>query len=123
MGAIASRRARARPGDRARPSVRGRRHPPRAHDALASLMDWHEAIGDVRSLGLLVGVELVAEGERREPALAVADRVLNGMREKRVLIGTTGRDGNVLKIRPPLVITANGVDLLVGRLDEVLRAR
>jgi 4-aminobutyrate aminotransferase-like enzyme len=53
----------------------------------------------------------------------VADRVLNGMREKRVLIGTTGRDGNVLKIRPPLVITANGIDLLVGRLDEVLRAR
>jgi 4-aminobutyrate aminotransferase-like enzyme len=58
----------------------------------------------------LVGVELVADRERPEPAPAVADRVLIGMREKRVLIGMTGRDGNVLKIRPPLVITANGVD-------------
>jgi 4-aminobutyrate aminotransferase-like enzyme len=65
----------------------------------------------------------VADRERREPAPAVADRVLNGMPEKRVLIGPTGRDGNVLKIRPPLVITANGVDPLVGRLEEVLRAR
>jgi 4-aminobutyrate aminotransferase-like enzyme len=65
----------------------------------------------------------VADRERREPAPAVADRVLNGMPEKRVLIDPTGRDGNVLKIRPPLVITANGVDLLVGRLDDVLRAR
>jgi 4-aminobutyrate aminotransferase len=54
----------------------------RAHDALASLMDRNEAIGDLRSLGLLVGVELVADRERREPAPAVADRVLNGMREK-----------------------------------------
>jgi 4-aminobutyrate aminotransferase-like enzyme len=95
----------------------------RAHEALTSLMDRHDVIGDVRSLGLLVGVELVTDRERREPAPALAGRVLNGMREAGVLIGTTGRDGNVLKVRPPLVVTTDEVDLLVDRLDDVLRVR
>jgi 4-aminobutyrate aminotransferase-like enzyme/Ser/Thr protein kinase RdoA (MazF antagonist) len=95
----------------------------RAHVALTSLMDGHEAIGDVRSLGLLIGVELVTDRERRGPASDAAGRVLNGMREAGILIGTTGREGNVLKIRPPLVITAEEVDLLVDRLDGVLGAR
>jgi 4-aminobutyrate aminotransferase-like enzyme/Ser/Thr protein kinase RdoA (MazF antagonist) len=93
----------------------------RLHDGLTSLMDRHEAIGDVRSLGLLAAVELVADRDRREPMADAADRVLNGMREAGVLIGTTGRDGNVLKIRPPLVIAADEVSLLVERLDAVLQ--
>jgi 4-aminobutyrate aminotransferase-like enzyme len=95
----------------------------RLRDGLASLMDRHEGIGDVRSLGLLAGVELVADRDRREPAADAAERVLNLMREAGVLIGTTGRDGNVLKIRPPLVIAADEVDLLIEQLDAVLQRR
>jgi 4-aminobutyrate aminotransferase-like enzyme len=95
----------------------------RLRDGLASLMDRHEGIGDVRSLGLLAGVELVTDRDRREPAADAAERVLNLMREAGVLIGTTGRDGNVLKIRPPLVIAADEVDLLIEQLDAVLQRR
>ncbi|MFN8233200.1 MAG: aspartate aminotransferase family protein, partial [Actinomycetota bacterium] len=43
----------------------------------------------------------------------------NGMRERGVLIGTTGPDGNVLKIRPPLVLAPQEADLIVETLDAV----
>ena len=46
--------------------------------------------------------------------------VLNAMREHGVLVGTTGRLGNVLKIRPPLVITREEAEVLVDTLDRVL---
>jgi 4-aminobutyrate aminotransferase-like enzyme len=91
-------------------------------ERLDALMERHEAIGDVRSVGLLAGAELVADRKGREPVADVADNVLDRMRERGVLIGSTGRDGNVLKIRPPLVITGDEVELLVDRLDEVLRS-
>ena len=87
---------------------------------LDALMDRHVWIGDVRSLGLLIGVELVRDRETREPAIAEASVVLNAMRERGVLVGTTGRDGNVLKVRPPLVISRNEAEVLVGTLDGVL---
>ncbi len=58
--------------------------------------------------------------DTREPAPDVADAILNGMRERGVLIGTTGPDGNVLKIRPPLVLAAQEAALLLETLDAVL---
>ena len=42
------------------------------------------------------------------------------MREHGVLVGTTGRQSNVLKIRPPLVITREEAEVLVDTLDRVL---
>jgi 4-aminobutyrate aminotransferase-like enzyme/Ser/Thr protein kinase RdoA (MazF antagonist) len=92
----------------------------RIHRALQELMSRHELIGEIRSLGLLVGVELVHDRDTREPAIAEARAVLNAMREHGVLIGTTGPRGNVLKIRPPLVITGEETDVLVSTLDRVL---
>ncbi len=89
-------------------------------DALETLMTRHELIGDVRSLGLLIGVELVRDRDARNPATAEAGVVLNAMREHGVLVGTTGRQGNVLKIRPPLVITREEAEVLVSTLDRVL---
>jgi 4-aminobutyrate aminotransferase-like enzyme/Ser/Thr protein kinase RdoA (MazF antagonist) len=75
-----------------------------------------ESLGavEVRGAGLLVGVEL--ESATR------AEAAVNGMRERGVLIGRTGRDGNVLKIRPPLVFGDEHSELLVGALSEVLGA-
>jgi 4-aminobutyrate aminotransferase-like enzyme len=91
--------------------------------ALDELMARHELIGDVRSLGLLIGVELVRDRDARAPATAEAGVVLNAMRENGVLVGTTGRHGNVLKIRPPLVITREEAEVLVGTLDRVFEER
>ena len=88
--------------------------------ALDELMARHSLIGDVRSLGLLIGVELVRDRVMRDPATAEAGVVLNAMREHGVLVGTTGRQSNVLKVRPPLVISREEAEVLVGTLDRVL---
>jgi 4-aminobutyrate aminotransferase-like enzyme/Ser/Thr protein kinase RdoA (MazF antagonist) len=85
---------------------------------LAELAARHPAIGDVRGRGLMTGVELVGPGG--EPATELASRVKNGMAERGVLIGTSAREGNVLKIRPPLCITRDEARLIVDALDEAL---
>lgn len=72
----------------------------------------HDGVVEVRGVGLYVAVEL-ASGE-------AASAVVDGMRERGVLIAATGPGGRVLKIRPPLVIDDSGVDLLVGALAESL---
>jgi 4-aminobutyrate aminotransferase-like enzyme len=71
-------------------------------------------IGEVRGRGLLVGVEL------ESPELA--EKVVNRVRAAGVLINRTGPRGDVLKIRPPLVLGAEHVGLLVGALGGALEA-
>ena len=66
----------------------------------------------VRGAGLLIGVEL--------PDAVAAERVVNALRDDGILIGRTGRDGNVLKIRPPLVFRDEHSDMLVGALERAL---
>ncbi|MPZ68573.1 MAG: aminotransferase class III-fold pyridoxal phosphate-dependent enzyme [Actinobacteria bacterium] len=90
-------------------------------DGLRVLAERHSSIGEVRGLGLLIGVAFTSDDTGRPSDAALAGRVMNGMRERGILIGTTGPDDNVLKIRPPLVITEEHVDLLLTTLDEVLR--
>ena len=63
---------------------------------------------EVRGRGLLAGVELASSEQ--------AERVVNELREKGILIGRTGRDDNVLKIRPPLVFADEHADALVTAL-------
>ncbi len=79
-------------------------------------------IGDVRGRGLMIGVELVTDDPRREPSPDRAASVREAMAEAGVLIGTSGRDGNTLKIRPPLSIRHDEAELIVSALDEVLGA-
>jgi 4-aminobutyrate aminotransferase-like enzyme/Ser/Thr protein kinase RdoA (MazF antagonist) len=88
--------------------------------SISKLGTRHEAIGDVRGRGLMTGVELVRDRGSREPDGALAARVKDDMAEGGVLIGTTGRHGNVLKIRPPLCITTDEARLIVAALDEAL---
>jgi 4-aminobutyrate aminotransferase-like enzyme/Ser/Thr protein kinase RdoA (MazF antagonist) len=94
----------------------------RLRAAIGALADAHSAIGDVRGRGLMIGVDLVVDRVSRTPDRELARRVMNGMRDRGVLISTTGRDGNVLKIRPPLVITDEQATLIVTTLDEALTA-
>jgi 4-aminobutyrate aminotransferase-like enzyme/Ser/Thr protein kinase RdoA (MazF antagonist) len=90
--------------------------------AIAALATRHPAIGDVRGRGLMIGVELVADRASREPAPNLAANVKERMRERGVLVGTTGRLGTTLKIRPPLSITAAEAALIVEALDDSLGA-
>jgi 4-aminobutyrate aminotransferase-like enzyme len=87
---------------------------------LRELAERHPVIGEVRGRGLMVGVELVADRISRDPAPATAREVVDALRDRGVLIGVTGPQENVLKLRPPLVFCREHVDLLVGALDESL---
>lgn len=75
-------------------------------------------IGAVRGAGLYLGVEVLDAAGR--PDRAGARWIVNAMRERRVLISVCGGDGNVLKIRPPLVFSRSDVDRFVAELGEVL---
>jgi 4-aminobutyrate aminotransferase-like enzyme len=89
-------------------------------DGLRHLSGRHEAIGDVRGTGLFIGVDLVTDRESRTPATALAANVINGLRERGVLTGTIGPQANVLKLRSPLVLSEDHVDLLLNALDTTL---
>jgi 4-aminobutyrate aminotransferase-like enzyme len=78
------------------------------------------ALGDVRCWGLMAGVDVLDDGGRPDPARA--RRIVNALRRRGVLIGQTGPLGDILKIRPPLVVTTDQLDLLVTELGAVLPA-
>jgi 4-aminobutyrate aminotransferase-like enzyme len=78
------------------------------------------SLGEVRCWGLMAGVDVLDDGGRPDPA--GARRVVNELRQRGVLIGRTGPLGNVLKIRPPLVVTSEQLDRLVAELGAVLQA-
>jgi 4-aminobutyrate aminotransferase-like enzyme/Ser/Thr protein kinase RdoA (MazF antagonist) len=88
--------------------------------ALTDLQARHPAVAEVRGQGLLIGVELTTTTEPRTPDPELAERVVDAMRDRGILIGRTGPDTNVLKIRPPLVFAAEHAEMLVGTLDAVL---
>jgi 4-aminobutyrate aminotransferase-like enzyme len=87
---------------------------------LSALAARHELIGDVRGAGLSIGVELVRDRVTQEPATVETTRIVNALRERRVLISASGPGANILKIRPPLCLSREQADLFVAALDEVL---
>ncbi len=78
-------------------------------------------VGDVRGWGLAVAVDIV-ERDTGLPDPAHTGRIVEGMRERGVLIGRTGRDGATLKIRPPLIFGDEHADLLIETLADSLRS-
>ena len=89
---------------------------------LTRLKSDHRLVGDVRGMGLMLGVELVRDRSTKEPARAETVQVLEAARELGVLVGKGGIDGNVLRIKPPMCITAADVDFTLDVLDRALAA-
>jgi 4-aminobutyrate aminotransferase-like enzyme len=93
--------------------------------AIRDIAADYAAIGDVRGVGLAIGVEIVRDPVSKAPDPEMAAAIREGLRERGVLIGTTGALGNVLKIRPPLAFTAGDApvisDALRGTLEHVAR--
>jgi 4-aminobutyrate aminotransferase-like enzyme/Ser/Thr protein kinase RdoA (MazF antagonist) len=87
---------------------------------LRDLANHHPEIAAVRSHGLLIGVELVSADDGTTPNAPLADRIVDQMRERHVLIGKTGPHENVLKIRPPLPFENEHADILLTNLHEAL---
>ena len=79
-------------------------------------------LGDVRGLGLFVGVELVTDRQTLAPAAEHADYIINRMKAHGILISTDGPLHNVLKLKPPLVFSAQNADRVVETLDKILQA-
>jgi alanine-glyoxylate transaminase/(R)-3-amino-2-methylpropionate-pyruvate transaminase len=92
----------------------------RLKEGLQALGRRHSLVGDVRGLGLMLGVELVRDRATKEPAVAETLGVLERLRETGVLVGKGGLVGNVLRIKPPLCITAEDADFAVEALDYAL---
>ena len=90
-------------------------------DGLKGLMDKYPLIGDVRGLGLYIGVELVLDRETLEPATEHADYIINRMRDHGILISIDGPLENVLKMKPPIVFSEKNADEIVIALDKILQ--
>lgn len=89
-------------------------------ECLRDLQRRHPAIGDVRGLGLFLGIELVADPGERIPDGALAGRIVEAMKQRGILLSTDGPDHNVIKIKPPLVFSRKNVDLVCENLDEAI---
>ena len=89
-----------------------------ALERLSGMMDRHALIGDVRGRGLLLGVELVADRDSREPAMDAAEEVFYRCLERGLSFKVTM--GNVLTLSPPLTIAREDLDRALGILDESL---
>lgn len=87
---------------------------------LEKLADKHDLIGDVRGLGLMLGVELVKDRASKAPASAECAAVFEKARELGLLIGKGGLAGNTLRIKPPLIFTKPDADFMLAVLDECL---
>jgi 4-aminobutyrate aminotransferase len=90
---------------------------------LKDLEDRYAVVGEVRGKGLMVGVELVADKETKEPSAQIASQVMEICKERGLLIGRGGLYGNVLRLSPPLVIdeadAARAVETLEFAFGEV----
>jgi 4-aminobutyrate aminotransferase-like enzyme len=79
---------------------------------LRELATKHDVIRDVRGRGLMIGVEVADR--------ALTKRLVNGLRDRGVLIGSEGSMGNVLKLRPPMPFRTEHADIVMDALTAVL---
>jgi 4-aminobutyrate aminotransferase len=91
-------------------------------ERLRELAQKHAIIGEVRGLGLMIGIELVSDLQKKTPAADAAERIQDRMLEAGFLVGVGGTYGNVLRIQPPLVISDEALDCAVAALDRALGA-
>jgi 4-aminobutyrate aminotransferase-like enzyme/Ser/Thr protein kinase RdoA (MazF antagonist) len=89
---------------------------------LNTLKDKHDIIGHVRGIGLFIGIELVSVkgGNTLAPATQKASEMVNRMKKRGILLGTDGPLNNVIKIKPPMVITKQDADMFIRVLDDEL---
>jgi 4-aminobutyrate aminotransferase / (S)-3-amino-2-methylpropionate transaminase / 5-aminovalerate transaminase len=90
-------------------------------DRLNRLKETCPLVGDVRGKGLMIGVELVKDAEKT-PASGEAKEVRKLCREAGVLVGLGGVLANVIRIQPPLVMTADEAEKAADIVEQALNA-
>ncbi|HVU16879.1 MAG TPA: aminotransferase class III-fold pyridoxal phosphate-dependent enzyme [Candidatus Didemnitutus sp.] len=89
---------------------------------LKRLKEKHAVIGDVRGMGLLLGLEFVKDRKTKEPAKEICAQVVENARELGLLLGKGGLWGQTIRMAPPMNITTADADFIVAALDEAIGA-
>ena len=76
---------------------------------LRDIQKHNPLIGEVRGLGLMIGVELVRD-EKLTPANSEAEAIRDALLRQGILVGVGGVYGNVVRFQPPLIITKEQID-------------
>ncbi len=92
----------------------------RLKSGLESLAIAHPLIGDVRGMGLFLGVELVRDRQTLQPAEVEAAYLVERMKDHGILVSTDGPLHNVIKVKPPLVFSEPNADFFVRTMDKIL---
>jgi 4-aminobutyrate aminotransferase-like enzyme/Ser/Thr protein kinase RdoA (MazF antagonist) len=87
---------------------------------LRGLQSNYPVVGDVRGLGLFLGIDLVNEHRTRTPASDQASYIVNRLRESGILAGTDGPHDNVIKLRPSLCFSDQDARLFTSTLASIL---
>ena len=98
----------------ARSAARGRQ----MREGLEALQRAHPWIGDVRGMGLMIGLELVEDPVTKEPSPRLGRALLEAAREEGVLVGLGGMGGHVIRIGPSMLITREEVAEGLERLGR-----
>lgn len=89
-------------------------------EGLRRLMRKHDCIGDVRGLGLMVGVEFVEDKASMKPAPELRERIETACFERGLII--LGAGFNTIRWSPPLIITRENIDVALEIFDEAITA-
>jgi 4-aminobutyrate aminotransferase-like enzyme len=87
---------------------------------LADTLTAHGLAANVRGIGLIAGGDLSASRETPAESKQLVDAIVNGLRNRGVLISSTGPRGTVLKVRPPLVFQPEHAERVLSALDDTL---
>lgn len=88
---------------------------------LNELKDRYEVVGDVRGLGLMLGVDIVKDKKSKQPDRTLSLKIIWRAWEKGLIMMTYGKYGNVLRIAPPLTIPYEDLDRAVEIIDESIK--
>jgi 4-aminobutyrate aminotransferase len=88
-------------------------------EGLGDIQKKRPLIGDVRGMGLMIGIELVKDHTSKEPAKEESKRFVENIKNEGVLIGLGGIFKNVLRLQPPLVISEEQAKTVLDKMDKV----
>src|SRR5512136_1214169 len=87
-------------------------------DALHEIMARHPSIGDVRGLGLMIGMEFVKDRKSKVPAESLSNRIVDLAFERGLILLSCGK--SVIRIAPPLSISKKEIDEGLGIFEEAV---
>ncbi len=90
------------------------------HDMLKDVGSNYDFIGDIRGMGLFLGIEIIEDPKTLKPSSIISRNIVEEMKEKRVLLSVDGPDNNVIKIKPPMVFNIRDCQFLIEKLNDVI---